>query len=231
MPQSGAESFDAAPIGQTERFTPAEASRFLLPLYLGVPAVLALVVGAASPAAARVVAFPLIGVGALTAVGAAFWLWALALELGVLWLLATLAFPIVGLVVMSRQRNFRPLLLNVIAVMMVVGGAILGAGADKLRSQGPPTLEVSTWEGGMTMARHFDPFILTITRVDPNGHFEGSIFWTHAKVTSPVEGQADGNHLVFVDNDNDQKDVRIEGTRMKGTDKGGAAIFEASLKP
>lgn len=90
-----------------------------------------------------------------------------------------------------------------------------------------PTLEVSKWTGSVAYQNQRYPFTLAITRVETNGTFEGLLTWPQQNVTSAVRGVANGNHLVFTDEDGDEKDVRIEGTSMIGTDKGGAAGWEA----
>jgi hypothetical protein len=93
----------------------------------------------------------------------------------------------------------------------------------------PTALTPSTWSGAMVLAGTNYPFEMKVLSVDAKGYFEGTLFWTQQNETGHFRGDADGNHLVFTDDDGDVKDVQLTGTSMGGTDKGGSATFTATL--
>jgi hypothetical protein len=110
-------------------------------------------------------------------------------------------------------------------LLLFLALAVLSAGCKPKRA--PTPLKPSTWKGTMTYLVNSYPFTLTIEEVDADGDFRGSILWESYGIASPIKGVANGDHLVFIDNDRDEKDVRIAHGVMGGTDKNGSATFEA----
>lgn len=82
----------------------------------------------------------------------------------------------------------------------------------------------------MTYQGHSYNFELAFTEVAPNGDLRGTLSWPDYGLAphGPIIGFADGKVLTFVDGDRDEKVVVLSGDELHGTDKNGAATFDAT---
>ncbi|MHB8879029.1 MAG: tellurite resistance TerB family protein [Myxococcaceae bacterium] len=94
----------------------------------------------------------------------------------------------------------------------------------------PDALAGSKWAGKLFApgGPQFFEFTLSFTSV-ANGKVAATMDWGAGHGgPQPVIGTIDGNRLVLVDSDGDKKELTLEGDRLTGTDKGGAARIEAT---